>query len=197
VHFSDKKEKDAILAAQGPFHPRENLVGAHVWDGKPQKAPKQSGLQLSLAPGLHHPVSTMMMRSFLLLTFLAGLAKAFDTSLHNRHLNKGNNEPRTQPCDEVAKLQVIKNEDQFVPYPPCGTDIRLSTNGEISGSPPRECVYYTDLDEYECICEENNCKNFRDYAITRGFIADEEGLCAAKGYKLDKVRTWWWLCVPE
>jgi hypothetical protein len=61
----------------------------------------------------------------------------------------------------------------------------------------RECVYYVDFDEYECICEGNKCTDFVSFAIESGFIPNEQGLCAVEGYKLDGLHAWWWLCVPD
>lgn len=124
--------------------------------------------------------------------------------------------PREIPCDQIDTLPVENQPDwsnfksvdgstDAFPNPPCGIDPRLEPGfvytgpdqQDIPDSVKRECVYFPRDNEYECICETNSCKDFLEFGTVEGFIqGGSEGFCNIVGYKLQQLRTWWWLCVP-
>jgi hypothetical protein len=140
--------------------------------------------------------------------FVAAAALAFTAS----HL--GIVEGRPNPCEGEVDLK----EGFFLPptFIPCGvqfdpknvvekcnnandqaacfnTNIApLISNGTVTPS-PNTCVFDERFNEYECICNTFKCSEYLAFLDGLGLL---ENPCAAKGYKLNRIRAWWWLCVP-
>ena len=101
---------------------------------------------------------------------------------------------RAVPCDAYIEDGTLKPsagpEFDFDNFP-CGTF-------PFDGSGPEErltCTYYPRFESYECVSESNRAPDIVEAARNAGFENNQP--CTAKGYKLDKVRTWWWECVKE
>lgn len=96
-------------------------------------------------------------------------------------------------CDKaVAQGILVPAVEGFTNFP-CGTynadsDDPFDGTGEFLG-----CTYYPKFDEYECTLEGAKAATvIRD--LEEAEFANPQP-CTADGYELDKIRTWWWLCV--
>mmetsp|Transcript_9704 Transcript_9704/g.17089 ORF Transcript_9704/g.17089 Transcript_9704/m.17089 type:complete len:130 (-) Transcript_9704:824-1213(-) len=129
----------------------------------------------------------MMIRAIPFVLFLSFLLSTSVTA-RNRNVIPCS-EAGLEPADDIVNVGTGLNEE--FPNFPCGKYPFTSAGPQES----LKCNYNIKFKEYECVSDITPVETIID-AARDAFKGDTQP-CTAKGYKLDQVANWWWLCVKE